>query len=176
MTKIFTSLLASLGGLFLVVAALLYLNRADTNDSIADAQRAQIQIEQIDFDVAFAKSSGQELSPQQLRRYDEKRARLEATVDQADAQRTAARTKRQEVSRSLDEAITEWARTGGNERGPGPTSLAIAGLILFLFGVALRAITRKPPAEGEKPGRLAASLDRIIDLANAGLAKVGAGK
>ena len=176
MTKIFTSLLASLGGLFLVVAALLYFNRADTNDSIADAQRAQIQIEQIDFDVAFAKSSGQELSPQQLRRYDEKRARLEATVDQADAQRTAARTKRQEVSRSLDEAITEWARTGGNDRGPGPTSLAIAGLILFLFGVALRAITRKPPAEGEKPDRLAASLDRIIDLANAGLAKVGAGK
>ena len=176
MTKIFTSLLASLGGLFLVVAALLYLNRADTNDSIADAQRAQIQIEQIDFDVAFAKSSGQELSPHQLKRYDEKRARLEATVDQADAQRTAARTKRQEVSRSLDDAITEWARTGGNERGPGPTSLAIAGLILFLFGVALRAITRKPPAEGEKPDRLAASLDRIIDLANAGLAKVGAGK
>jgi septal ring factor EnvC (AmiA/AmiB activator) len=176
MTKIFTSLLASLGGLFLVVAALLFLNRADTNDSIADAQRAQIQLEQIDFDVAFAKSSGQELSPQQLKRYDEKRARLEATVDQAEAQRTAARTKRQEVSRSLDEAITEWARAGGNERGPGPTSVAMAGLILFLFSVALRAITRKPPAEGEKSGRLAASLDRIIDLAKGGLAKIGAAK
>lgn len=176
MTKIFTSLLASLGGLFLVVAALLYLNRADTNDAVTAARDARIQIEQINFNIFFAKQSGQELSPQQLKRYDKERARLEATVDQADAQLAAALTKRHEVSRSLDEAITEWARTGGNDRGPGPTSVATAGLILFLFGVALRAITRKPPAEGEEPGRLAASLDRIIDLANAACAKVGAGK
>lgn len=168
MTKFFTSILAAGGGLFLILATLLYFNRADTNDAISDARDARIQIEQIQFDKDFAKSSGNALAPERLKRDNERLASLQSIVDRADAQRVAARAKRQEVSKSLDEAITDWARTGGADNsGPGPLPAAIAGLILFLVAVTVRGFTRKPLAKGEKTGRIAAFLDRIVDLASA---------